>query len=54
MDEKEEWSAKAKLFIPEIKKLRLEIKVCENIKKRSFDIDIEKIAQKKIKQRNAR
>lgn len=54
MDEKEEWSARAKLFTPEIKKLRLQIKVCENIRNRSFDKDIERIAQKKIKQRDAR
>ena len=54
MDEKEEWSARAKLFTPEIKKLRLQIKACENIRNRSFDKDIERIAQKKIKQRNAR
>ncbi|WP_156346907.1 relaxase/mobilization nuclease domain-containing protein [[Clostridium] innocuum] len=54
MDEKEEWSARAKLFTPEIKKLRLQIKACENIRNRSFDKDIERIAQKKIKQRDAR
>lgn len=47
MDEKEEWSARAKLFTPEIK-------ACENIGNRSFDKDIERIAQKKIKQRDAR
>lgn len=29
MDEKEEWGARAKLFTPEIKKLRLQIKVWE-------------------------
>lgn len=54
MDEKEEWSARAKLFTPEIKKLRLQIKSCENIRNRSFDKGIERIAQKKIKQRDAR
>ena len=54
MDEKEEWSARAKLFTPEIKKLRLEIKSCDNIRKRSFDKDIERMAQKKIKQGDAR
>lgn len=54
MDEKEEWSARAKLFTPEIKTLRLQIKTCENIRNRSFDKDIERIAQKKIKQRDAR
>lgn len=54
MDEKEEWSARAKLFTSEIKKLRLQIKACENIRNRSFDKDIERIAQKKIKQRDAR
>ena len=54
MDEKEEWSARAKLFTPEIKKLRLQVKACENIRNRSFDKDIERIAQKKIKQRDAR
>lgn len=54
MVEKEEWSARAKLFTPEIKKLRLQIKACENIRNRSFDKDIERIAQKKIKQRDAR
>lgn len=54
MDEKEEWSARAKLFTPDIKKLRLQIKACENIRNRSFDKDIERIAQKKIKQRDAR
>ena len=54
MDEKEEWSARAKLFTPEIKKLRLQIKACENIRNRSFEKDIERIAQKKIKQRDER
>lgn len=54
MDEKEEWSVRAKLFTPEIKKLILEIKACENIRNRSFDKDIERIAQKKIKQRDAK
>ena len=54
MVEKEEWSARAKLFTPDIKKLRLQIKACENIRNRSFDKDIERIAQKKIKQRDAR
>lgn len=54
MDKKEEWSARAKLFTPGIKKLRLQIKACENIRNRSFDKEIERIAQKKIKQRYAR
>ena len=43
MDEKEEWSARDKLFTPEIKKLRLQIKACENIRNRSFDKKNEKI-----------
>lgn len=54
IDEKEKWLARAKLFTPEIKKLRLQIKACENIRNRSFDKDIERIAQKKIKLRDAR
>lgn len=54
MDEKEEWSARARLFTPEIKKLRLQIKACKNVRNRSFDKDIERVAQKKIKQRDAR
>lgn len=48
MKEKE-WSARAKLFTPEIKKLRLEIKACDNIRNRSFDKDIERIAKKSNK-----
>ena len=51
MDEKEEWSARAKLFAPDIKKLRLQIKACENIRNRSFDKDIERIAQKEMQDR---
>ena len=54
MVEKEEWSARAKLFTPDIKKLMLQINVCENIRNQSFDKDIERIAQKKTKQRDAR
>ena len=51
MDEKEEWSAKAKQFTPAIKKLRMEVKACDNIRNRSFKDDVERIAWKKIRQR---
>ena len=36
IDAKEKWLARAKLFTPGIKKLRLQIKACENIRNRSF------------------
>lgn len=48
MNEKGRWSTRDRLFMLAIKKLRVEIKVCENIRNCSFDKDIEKIAQKKI------
>lgn len=50
-EEKEEWSAKAKQFTPAIKKLRMELKACDNIRNRSFKDDVERIAWKKIRQR---
>ena len=53
-DEKEMWSAKAKEFTPQIKSLRFEIKSCKRIRERSIQKDIEKLAMKKIKQRESR
>ena len=50
-EEKEEWSAKAKQFTPAIKKLRMEVKACDNIRNRSFKDDVERIAWKKIRKR---
>ena len=47
MEEKEHWSATAKLFTPQIKKLRLEIKSCDNIRNRSFDDELEKMHGRK-------
>lgn len=54
VEEKEQWSTTAKLFTPQIKKLRLEIKACDNIRNRSFDDELEKNAWKKMKQRETR
>ena len=53
-DEKEMWSTKAKEFTPQIKSLRFEIKSCKRIRERSIQKDIEKLAMKKIKQRESR
>ncbi|WP_370805236.1 hypothetical protein [Faecalibacillus intestinalis] len=53
-DEKEMWSTKAKEFTPQIKSLRFEIKSCKRIRVRSIQKDIEKLAMKKIKQRESR
>lgn len=40
-----------KQFIPAIKKLRMKVKACDNIRIRSFKVDVERIAWKKIRQR---
>ena len=53
-EEKEMWSTKAKEFTPQIKSLRFEIKSCKRIRERSIQKDIEKLAMKKIKQREGR
>ena len=53
-DEKEMRSTKAKEFTPQIKSLRFEIKSCKRIRERSIQKDIEKLAMKKIKQRESR
>ena len=53
-DEKEMPSTKAKEFTPQIKSLRFEIKSCKRIRERSIQKDIEKLAMKKIKQRESR
>lgn len=50
-EEKEEWPVQAKQFTPAIKKLRMEVKACDNIRNRSFKDDVERIAWKKIRQR---
>lgn len=48
------WSTKAKEFTPQIKSLRFEIKSCKRIRERSIQKDIEKLAMKKIRQRESR
>lgn len=53
-NEKEMWATKAKEFTPQIKSLRFEIKSCKRIRDRSIQKDIEKLAMKKIKQRESR